>query len=131
MSKENLEVAHRFIELAQKDDWSRLELLAHNVVYRPIAEITETGEYRGREGFRRYMESFFESDWAKDLTIESTSFRDFGDAVVIRIQLRGQGRASGLGFGARVFQVLTFSDGEIVRIEDFLDRGEALKAAGQ
>jgi ketosteroid isomerase-like protein len=35
-----------------------------------------------------------------------------------------------LDFAARVFQVFTFGDGQIVRIEDFLDRDDALRAAG-
>ncbi len=131
MAQGNLELARRFMELARQDDWSRVEMLAEDVVYRPIAEITETGEYFGRPGYRYYMESFFQSDWAKDLTIEDTSFREYGDAVIIRIQLRGRGRASELDFGARVFEVLTFSDGKVVRVEDFLDRNDALKAAGQ
>jgi ketosteroid isomerase-like protein len=131
MSEENLEVARRFIELGRRGDWSRLDLLADDVVYRPIAEITETGEYHGRNGFRRYMEGFLESEWADDLGFEGTTFRDYGDAVIVRIQLSGLGRVSGIDFSGRVFQVLTFSGGEIVRVEDFLDRSDALRAAGQ
>lgn len=124
-------LARRFIELGRKGDWGRLDLLAEDVVYRPIAEITEAGEYHGREGFRRYMEDFFESDWARDLTLGETTFRDQGNSVVVRIELTAKGRGSGLDFGARVFEVLTFSDGRIVRIEDFLDRDDAMRAAGR
>lgn len=131
MSKENLEAARRFIDLGRRGDWSRLELLAEDVVYRPIAEITEAGEYHGRDGFRRYMEQFLEADWAKDLAFEGTSFRTFGNAVVVRVELSGRGRTSDLGFAARVFEVLTFRDGRIVRVEDFTDREEALKVAGR
>jgi ketosteroid isomerase-like protein len=131
VSRENLELARWFIELGRKGDWSRLALLAEDVLYRPIAEITETGEYHGREGFRRYMEGFLEDGWAKDLSFEGTSFRAYGDKIIVRIQLSGHGRASGLDFGARVFQVLTFRNGQIARIEDFIDRSDALRAAGQ
>lgn len=131
MSSENVELVRRFIELGRRGDWTRLDLLAEEVVYRPIREITETGDYAGREGYRRYMEGFLESGWAKDLTFEATSFRDYGEAVIVRIELTGSGRASGLDFAARVFQVVTLRDGEIVRIEDFLDRDEALEAAGR
>jgi hypothetical protein len=52
MSGENLEVVRRFIDLGRDRDWSQLEMLAEDVVYRPIAEVTETGEYRGRAGYR-------------------------------------------------------------------------------
>jgi ketosteroid isomerase-like protein len=126
----NVEVARRFMELGRERDWSRLELLAEDVVYRPIAEIADAGELRGRDGFRRYMDSFFESEWARGLAIESLSYREHGSAVVVRVERRGRGRASGLEFHARVFQVLTFRDGRIVRIEDYLERDAALAAAG-
>jgi ketosteroid isomerase-like protein len=130
MSEENLELARRYIELSRRRDWSQLELLSDNVVYRPLAEVTETGEYYGRDGFRHYMEGFLESDWAEDFTFDGTSFREHGDAVIVRIEMRGKGRASGIDFSARIFEVLTFKDGEIVRVEDFLDRDDAVRAAG-
>lgn len=127
----NLELASRFVELGRKGDWERLELLADDVLYHPIAEITEAGERRGRDEFRRYMEDFFESEWAQGLSYGETTLRPHGDSVIVRIQLKARGRQSGLDFDARVFQVLTFSDGRIVRIHDFLDRDEAITAAGE
>jgi ketosteroid isomerase-like protein len=125
-----LDLVRRFYELLERGDWSRLELLSEDLVYRPIREITETGEYRGRDGFRRYMDEFFQTEWADGLKVEATSYREYGDAVVVRVHLAGHGRASGLDFSARVFQVFAVRDGEIARIEDFLDRAEALTAAG-
>ncbi len=126
----NVVIAERFMELSRLRDWSRLELLAEDVIYRPIAEITESAEYRGRDGFRRYMEDFFESEWVQDLTLDVTEVRDYGDAVIARVQLTGRGSASDLPFGARVFVVMNFRQGQIVRIEDFLDRDDAVRAAG-
>jgi len=49
VSSRKLALAERFIELTRARDWSRLELLSADVVYRPIAQITETGRYVGRE----------------------------------------------------------------------------------
>ena len=129
MSTGNLELAERFIEVARRRDWRRLDLLSEDLVYRPIAEITEAGEYHGPERFCSYMEQFFESEWAQDLDY-AASFREYGDTVIVRIQFVGRGRASELDFTARVFQVLTFADGQIVRIDDFTRREEALAAAG-
>jgi ketosteroid isomerase-like protein len=131
VSDETLELARRFIELGRRRDHSQLEMLAHDVRYVPIAEVTEAGEYHGRDGFRRYMKGFIESGWAEDLTWEAAGYTDHGDAVIVRIQFAGQGRTSGLSFDARVFQVLRFRDGEIVSVEDFLRRDDALRAAGE
>lgn len=123
-------IAQRFFELGQQGDWSRLELLAPGVVYSPIAEITETGDYHGREGFRAYMEGFFDGEWAGDLSVEALSYREYGDAVIARLAISVRGRTSGLELAGRVYQVFTFENGEIVRIEDFLEREDALRAAG-
>jgi ketosteroid isomerase-like protein len=129
VSEDNLELARRFIELGRRRDRRQLELLAHDVRYMPIAEVTEAGEYHGRDGFRRYMKGFIESGWAEELTWEATSYADHGDAVIVRIQFAGKGRISGLDFDARIFQVLKFCEGEIVSVEDFLGREDALRAA--
>jgi ketosteroid isomerase-like protein len=129
VSEENLELARRFIELGRRGERSQLDLLARDVRYVPIAEVTEAGEYHGRDGYRSYMKGFIEGGWAENLTWEATSYTDHGDAVIVRLQFRGQGRTSGLSFDARVFQVLTFRSGEIVSVEDFLERDDALRAA--
>jgi ketosteroid isomerase-like protein len=130
VSEQNLELARQFIELGRRRDPSQLDMLAEDVRYVPIAEVTEAGEYHRRDGFRRYMKSFIESGWVEDLTWEATSYADHGDAVIVRIQFGGKGRVSGLSFDPRVFQVLRFRDGEIISVEDFLRRDDALRAAG-
>jgi ketosteroid isomerase-like protein len=50
--------------------------------------------------------------------------------VIARVELRGHGRTSGLELATRVFQVFTLRDGKIIRLEDFVDRAEALAAVG-
>lgn len=125
----NVDVARRFMELGRHGDWSRLELLADDIVYRPITEIAESGEYRGREAFRRYMDEFFGGDWAEGLDYEFEVVGAGGDAVVLRVHLTGLGKASTLPFHARVYVVITFEHGRIARIEDFLQGREAVHAA--
>jgi ketosteroid isomerase-like protein len=116
----NVEVVRRFYQRAGLGDWSVLELLFEDLEYRPIAEIVGSGEYRGREGFRGYVEDF-ETAWSDE----------HGDSVISRVELRGHGRTSGLELATRVFQVFTLRDGKIVRLEDFVDRAEALAAVGR
>jgi ketosteroid isomerase-like protein len=110
--------------------WPHLDLLSEDVVYRPVAQMAEARVCRGREQFRRLMEDFYLQGWSDDLAWKATSFRDFGDHVVTRVEIGGHGRASGAGFSGRVFAVYTLENGEIVRIEDFIDRDEALEAVG-
>jgi ketosteroid isomerase-like protein len=129
MGRGDLEIVQRFFELARADDWSRLELLAADVAYFPTPETMDAGERRGRNAFRRYVEAFFGEAWSDDAGYEATDIREHGSRVIARIEFHGEGRTSGLELSGRVFQVFTLSDGEIVRIEDYIDRAEALAAA--
>ena len=76
------------------------------------------------------MEDFHLQGWSDDLTWEPTSFRDVDDRVVVRVEFAGHGRVSGAQFSGRVFAVYTVREGEIVRIDDFADRAQALEAVG-
>ena len=135
MSVETLELVRRFFDLALKNDprhgnWAQLDLLAEDVIYRPVAEMAEARECRGREQFRGLTEDFYVQGWSDDLSWKPTSFREFGDQVIVRVEIAGHGRASGAPFLGRVFAVYTVRGGEIVCIEDFVNRAEALAAAG-
>jgi anthranilate synthase/aminodeoxychorismate synthase-like glutamine amidotransferase len=126
----NAQLVRRFYALVQEPGWAQLELLADDVVYRPIAEIADGRECHGREAFRAYMEEFFYGgDWG-DVAFAHTSYREHGDKVIARVAMTGQGRASGAEVQGRFFSVSTVRDGRIVELEDFTDRSEALAAAG-
>jgi ketosteroid isomerase-like protein len=50
--------------------------------------------------------------------------------VVVYVRLRGLLKGSRFEVEARQADVYTFLDGKITRIENYSDRGEALKAVG-
>jgi ketosteroid isomerase-like protein len=52
------------------------------------------------------------------------------DAALATIEMRGQGRVSGVPAEMHVFQLWTFRDGRAVRMEMFTDIHEARRAAG-
>ena len=52
------------------------------------------------------------------------------DAALAIIEMRGQGRVSGVPADMRVFQLWTFREGRAVRMEMFTDIDEARRAAG-
>ena len=54
---------------------------------------------------------------------------DFGDALLVSAHQRGHGSGSGIAVSKPVFQLYTLGNGIIVRLEDFVDRAEALEAA--
>ena len=60
----------------------------------------------------------------------STEFRDLGDRVLAFGTARVRGRESGAEVTHPMAVLVAFQDGEIIRIEDFGERDEALEVAG-
>jgi ketosteroid isomerase-like protein len=125
------------VELAQRgvDAWNRRDLDGLLALCHPDVEWTsaikgrvEGGEatYRGHEGMRRYWEEW-QSIW--DLLIEVAEVRESGDRVVVLGGIRTRG-ASRVVVESRMAFVFQIEDGLIRRLRSYLDRDEALAAAG-
>jgi ketosteroid isomerase-like protein len=89
----------------------------------------EAGVYRGHESagsyFRQFTESFDEFSFeAEDLLALDP------DRVMFLFRLRTRGKGSGAFVEERPGWIFTIQDGKAVRIDTYLDRREALAAAG-
>jgi ketosteroid isomerase-like protein len=101
--------------------------------YDPSVEWIETrgipghGSYRGlsslREGFSEWL-----SVWER-YRLELVELIDAGGCAVAEVRGSGRGRMSGADASEVFFQVWTFHDGRVVRIENYRTREEALAAA--
>jgi ketosteroid isomerase-like protein len=84
--------------------------------------------YRGREGFftwaRQSMTAF------ADTTMEPTDFEEHGDTVLITLQVRAIGTASGAPIDILVHHVCQMRDGLVWRTSSYIDPTAARKAAG-
>ena len=130
MSQENVEIVRRWYERAHATRmYPDPALFSPDFIYRPVANFTESGTCRGLDEFRRFLDSFYEA-WADDFTTAATSVRDYGDAVIARVQFSGHARASGVVSPWRAFSVFWLRDGLITRVEDYAHRAQALKAVG-
>ena len=83
---------------------------------------------RGREVVERYCREYW-GTWA-EYAAEPQEFIDAGEHVVVEVQERGKGKASGVPFQATHTQVWTLRHGRLVRWLLFADRAEALAAVG-
>jgi ketosteroid isomerase-like protein len=84
--------------------------------------------YRGHEGVRESFEQWLEQ-WEEYQT-EVEDIVDCGDAVFVVARESGRGTSSGADVSARIFIVLTFRDGKILRYQEFYDESDAREAAG-
>ena len=84
--------------------------------------------FHGRDGYlqlwRYWLDAFEDIRWKPEEVL------DFGDKLLVTTEQSGHGSGSGVGVTEPVFQLFTLGRGLVIRQEDFLDRAEALEAAG-
>src|SRR5262245_15728188 len=134
MSEENVEDLRAAFERYAQGDFSPIEVLGDDVVLVISPEAPDAGTYRGEEA-RRWLRAWVAS--FEGMTIEATEILDAGDKVFLGMTQRGRppgipvdpaGRS--ISVEGRWWQVSTFRGRELVRVEMFPDRAEALEAAG-
>ena len=131
MSQENVEMLRRAYEAFNRGD--REGAVAG---FAPEAEYVVTtgqipgagGVYRGPEGYRRFLESW----WSEfdEPGIEVHELIETGDQVLASLKLRGRGRQSGVETSWDIWQIWTVRAGMVVRGQGFTSREEALAAVG-
>ena len=115
--------------------WGRGDFQAGSDLYHPHVllvlrpEFPDAGVYRGLNEIGSYMREDFLSDW-ENAVIVGEEFLVAGDTVVVRVTQRATGAGSGAQVEMRYYQLWTFREGAVIRIESIKERGEALEAAG-
>jgi len=89
----------------------------------------EPDTYRGREGIRRYFDSFY--DAMDEIRFEPGEFREAGGRVIVPVTLTARGRTTGLEARQELVMAWTLRDGKATRVEVFATLDEALAAAGE
>jgi ketosteroid isomerase-like protein len=134
MSRANVEALERGLVAYDSRDVEALLEECHDDVEWESALVKglggETTVYRGHVGIR---ELFREVDHAFDefrIGFDPDDIRDLGDSIVATGWMRVRGRASGVAIESPISFVADFRDGKAVRFRSFLDRRDALAAAG-
>ena len=133
MSQENLEVVRQMVDAVTRGDADAFVALCspdvdweENIVVFPGLR----RHYRGPAGLREWLEDGFGEEW-QEIRVEVEELVDAPDERVLAGgRLVGRGKFSGVETELRGYWVLWFEDGKVVRRQVFLDRSEALEAAG-
>jgi ketosteroid isomerase-like protein len=131
MSQENVEVVRRAIAAVNaRDVEGYLACCTHDIELRtPWAEVG--GVYQGRDAIRRFFGDL--SDAGPDFGLTVERVQSVGtERVLAFLRASATGRTSGIDMGQDVptGNIYDFVDGKIARVQIFLDRTEALEAAG-
>jgi ketosteroid isomerase-like protein len=126
MSQENVEVVRRAweYEMFGRGGEEAAAHFASDVVMNPVEEAPSYGRAAIRDNIQR-----FASAW-DDLQMTAEQFIDAGDRVFVAAHFRGRGRASGITVETRLYEVYTLRDHKVVRVDEYTERSEALKAVG-
>jgi len=137
MSQQNVEVVRRVYSLrlnaagAVRGDFDDVFLDYHHPDFELVPPSTypdTESTYRGLEGSRRWYRQM--DDIWDDWRVEAERFFDADDRVVVFARVSGTAKQSGAALVISTAHVLTLRDGRLARMEVFLDRSEALEAAG-
>jgi uncharacterized protein len=134
MSQENVEIVRRILEAfdvgLKTGDWEaawETGAVAEDVEWIAFVEL-ERRSYRGRAGFAEFM-SVWTEDFA-DYSVQAERLIDAGDSVVALLTQSATGKVSGAPVVQEYALIYDLADGQVVRIRGYVDRAEALEAAG-
>jgi ketosteroid isomerase-like protein len=108
---------------AGSDGWDRYFMF---VLDEPFPD---AGVYVGAESIAGYMRGFLEP-WER-VAIEPLEFVGAGDSIVVPVRQHATGTGSGAPVEMRYTQVWTFRGERLLRLENFMDHEEALRAVGR
>jgi ketosteroid isomerase-like protein len=126
----------RNIEIVRRgyDAWNRGDMAAVLELVDPSFEWHEALEVPGgvhvytREQFESYLMSLARH-WEM-FQFETRELREAGDLVVADVLERARGRASGVEVSQRFMHVWTMRNQRACRMRAYLDKSEAMRAAG-
>ena len=130
MSQENVEVVRRMCDAFVAGDVAdALDVLHVDVKWHGTIGGLEEG--RPAHGHDEVIEGFMESlrDWERH-SLEAEDYLDAGDRVVVFWHETGRGKGSGVEVETRTAVVYTVRGDEVVEVQGYMDRGEALEAVG-
>jgi ketosteroid isomerase-like protein len=129
MSEENVEILRRVLAYYEATGDHLTEAYASDFVWdmSNYRGWPEQAIYEGVDGMRRFLE-----EWSRvfDWEYEVESLHDAGDRVVTIVSQRGRTKSAGPAVEMCNGLVWTLRDGKVLRVENYADPDEALRAAG-
>ncbi len=131
MSEENVEIVREAVDAFTRGDGKRTaQLIDPEVEFRGTVGGLEEG--RVAHGLDQIINTFEAEDleaW-EERRLEPEDFIDAGDSVVVLLHEYRRGRGSGVELEIDTAVVFAVRAGRVVRIQGYMDRGEALEAVG-
>lgn len=129
MPQENIEIVRRLAEAFDERgfDGAR-EFFDPDIEWHEDPSFPEAGVYQGMDAVEAYARQFM-SEFA-EMHYHAVDLTDLDDQVIANMRISGEGQASGAAFEISAWWVFALREGKVIRCHAYLDREQALKAAG-
>lgn len=130
MSQGNVEIAKQVIDAFNRRDVEGFFALAvPDFEWLPaMGGAAEGSGYQGRDGIEKYLVDI--ADTWEEYRVFAEEFRDLDDRVLMLGRIEGRGRGSRARIESPTGTIFGFLNGKTSSVRTYLDRGEALRAAG-
>lgn len=126
MSQDHLALIRSGYDAVNRRDFDFAETLAGEDFEVEVALTNQT--YRGKGAVRLAFEDVVDAFGEYQMVVEDMI--EVGDQVVVLYRIEASGRGSGVRLVQTAAQVWTVRDGQLLRCKGYLDRRDALEAAG-
>ena len=109
------------------DAW--IAVYDEDVEFLDLAETPDTAAFRGHAGARAWLAKLQEA-WGEGFRFEPRGITQGDGAVVVDARASGVGTGSGVPIEMTVHIVMHYRDQKVIWTRAFIDRAEALEAAG-
>ena len=131
MPRENIERAREAYKAFNRGDYeSWIAELAEDVEIHDLGETPDTGVFHGHAGAREWLAKLEEAWGPGGMRLEPTSFTEGEGVVVAHVRASATGVRAGVPIDMTLHIVARLRDQKVVWMKAFLDRAEALEAAG-
>jgi ketosteroid isomerase-like protein len=122
-----MEAVRTVFEQFARGDFSAWSEVGPDFEFITSPDMPDPGTYTG-EAADRYRQAWLDS--FEELQMEALELVDAGERIVVaEVVQRGRPRGTEIAVEGRWWQVITFRGDDVVRIENFTGRAEALAAA--
>jgi ketosteroid isomerase-like protein len=105
-----------------------LDFYDRDAVYVNDARDPDAGIHRGIEAVRQQVGRWVEA--YPDLQVEPLEIQTSGDKAFVWVRFSGHGAESGVPIDMELAHIVTVKGGKVLRVEEYSDRADGLKAAG-
>jgi ketosteroid isomerase-like protein len=129
MAQKNVEIVRAaYEEFAKGNLGGSLGLYDPLLLFIPITDFPAADHYLRPEGLIAFMREYLTS-WT-NFTMAAEELVEAESSVVVAVRQRAVGREGSVPSEIRYFEVWTFRGRSVIRIEQFRERADALKAVG-